>query len=166
MTGSLVAIGATAVVAIVLQSTVFARLLPLTGVIPNLMLVLLVLLSVRHQGVRGVCGAFVLGYVLDTFVGTTLGLHALAFTITFAVLVGLARTIRIDGGVTTAFAVVIAGSVHALVIAGVSQMVHGGPPLVPALRHGIVESLITAACSPAIVAFVTWQEQLLDGEVR
>jgi rod shape-determining protein MreD len=162
----IVAVGATAVVAMVLQSTVFARLLPLTGVIPNLMLVLVVVLGVRHQTVYGVGSAFALGYVLDTFVGTTLGLHALAFTIVYAVVAVMAQTVRVDRGAAGVLAVVVAGCVHALVVAGVSRLAHGGPPLGEALRHGIVEALITAALSPAVLAFVEWQERLLGAEAR
>jgi rod shape-determining protein MreD len=162
----IVAVGATAVVAMVLQSTVFARLLPLTGVIPNLMLVLVVVLGVRHQTVYGVGSAFALGYVLDTFVGTTLGLHALAFTIVYAVVAVMAQTVRVDRGAAGVLAVVVAGCVHALVVAGVSRLAHGGPPLGEALRHGAVEALITAALSPAVLAFVEWQERLLGAEAR
>jgi rod shape-determining protein MreD len=160
----LAAIAAAAVVAVVLQSTVFARLLPLTGVIPNFVLVLVVMLGVEHQGVRGVAAAFGLGYVLDTFVGTTLGLHALAFTVVYTVVVGLAQTIRIERGATAVIAVGIAGIVHAAAAAGIARLAHGGPPFDEALRHGLVETLITAALSPAVFAFVAWQEQLLGVE--
>lgn len=162
----LVAVGATAVVAMVLQSTVFARLLPVTGVIPNLMLVLVVVLGVRHQTVYGVGSAFALGYVLDTFVGTTLGLHAFAFTVVYAVIAMLAQAIRIDRGAAVVLAVVVAGCVHALVVVVVSRLAHGGPPLGDALRHGAFEALITAALSPAVLAFVDWQERLLGAEAR
>lgn len=164
MTLRLVAVAATAVVAMVLQSTVFARLLPLTGVIPNLMLVLVVVLAVRHQGVRGVVGAFALGYVLDTFVGTTLGLHAFAFTVVYAVIVVLAQAVHVERGPAAVLAVFVAGCVHALVTAGVAHLAHGGPPMAEAVRHGVVAALITAALSPAVVAFVEWQEQLLGAE--
>lgn len=162
----LAAVGATAVVAMVLQSTVFARLLPITGVIPNLMLVLVVVLGVRHQGVRGVVAAFALGYVLDTFVGTTLGLHSLAFTVVYAVIVVLAQMVRIDRGIAIVVAVVVAGCVYSLVTAGIAQLAHGGPPLGDALRQGLVEALVTGALSPAVLAFLEWQERLLGVEAR
>lgn len=162
----LVAVGGTAVVATVLQSTVFARLLPLTGVIPNFMLVLVVVLGVHHQTVRGVAAAFGLGYVLDTFVGTTLGLHALAFTVVYAVVVVLAQTVRVDRGVAVMLTVVVAGCVYTFVTAGISQLAHGGPPLGEALRQGAVEALVTGALSPAVLAVVAWQERLLGAEDR
>jgi rod shape-determining protein MreD len=160
----LAAIAATAVVAMVLQSTVFARLLPVTGVIPNLMLVLVVVLGVQHQGVHGVVAAFILGYVLDTFVGTTLGLHAFAFTVVYAVVVVLAQTIRVERGPAAILTVFIAACVHALVTAAVARLAHGGPPMAEAVGHGMVAALITAALSPAVVGFVEWQEQLLGVE--
>jgi len=166
VTSGLVAIGATAVVAMVLQGTVFTRLLPLTGVIPNFMLVLVVVLAVRHQSVRGVAAAFALGYVLDTFVGTTLGMHALAFTIVYAVIATVAQAVSIDRGEALVVAVAAAAFVHVLVTAGIAQLAQGGPPIGEALRHGAVEALVTAALSPAVVAFVEWQERLLGVEPR
>jgi rod shape-determining protein MreD len=160
----LVAIGATAVVAMVLQSTVFAQLLPLTGVIPNFMLVLVVILAVHHQSVRGVVAAFVLGYVLDTFVGTTLGMHAFAFTIVYTVIVVVGRVFRIDRGASLVVAVALAGCIHALVTAAVADLAYGGPPMGEALRHGAVEALVTAVLSPPVLAVVEWQDRLLGVE--
>lgn len=160
----LVAIGATALVATVLQSTIFARLLPLTGVIPNLMLVLVVVLGVRHQGTRGVAAAFLLGYILDTFVGTTLGVHAFAFTVVYAVVVMLAAVVRVDHTVGLLLTVALGTCVHALVVVGVARVTHGGPSLAEAMRHGLGEAMFTAALSPAVVAFVEWQERLLGAE--
>lgn len=162
----LVAIAATALVAMVLQSTVFARLLPLTGVIPNLMLVLVVVLGVRHRRVRGVVAAFGLGYVLDTFVGTTLGTNALAFTVVYALTAALADAVRVDRGAPFVLVVVLAGAMHALVTAGISRLAHGGPPLGEALRQGGVEALVTGAFALAVLAFVDWQEHLLGAEPR
>jgi rod shape-determining protein MreD len=161
----LVAIGGTAVVAMVLQSTIFARLLPFTGVIPNLMLVLVVVLAMRHQSVRGVTAAFALGYVLDTFVGTTLGLYAFAFTVVYAVIVVVAQIVRIERGLALVLAVVLAGCIQAVVASGISLLAHGGPPFGEAVGHGVVEALITGVLSPAVLAFVDWQERMLGMEL-
>jgi len=46
--------------------------------VDDLVLVLAVYLGVRHHGAGGAFGAFLLGYFLDTFSGTLLGVHAFA----------------------------------------------------------------------------------------
>lgn len=157
----LIAIAVTAVIAVALQSTVFARLLPLIGAIPNLVLVLVVVLGVRHQGVWGVVAAFMLGYTLDTFVGTTLGLHALAFTLVYAGVVLIGKTVHADRGSSAMLVVFLAACLHALVTVVVTHLCHGGPPILDGLRHGAAEAVLTCLLTPAVLAVVGWQERLL-----
>lgn len=162
----LVAIAATGVVAMVVQSTIFARLAPYMGVLPNPMLVLPVVLGARHRRVRGVAAAFALGYVLDTFVGTTLGTNAFAFTVVYAMTALLAIGMHVERGAPFVLAVALAGVVHTLVTMGVTALAHGAVPVGDALREGSVEVAVTAAVAPAVRAFVDWQERLLGAEDR
>jgi rod shape-determining protein MreD len=157
----LIAIGVTAVIAVVLQSTVFARLHPFTGAIPNLMLILVVVLGVRHQGAGGALAAFVLGYVLDTFVGTMLGLHALAFTLVYAGVVLIGKTVHADRGASAMLVVFLAGCLHAVVTVSVTNLCHGGLPIFEGLRRGVAEAAVTCVLTPAVLALVAWQERLL-----
>ena len=60
MRATLVLVGA-GLVAMLVQTTVGPLVTPLTEVVPNLVLVLAVYLGLRHHGVGGVVGAFMLG---------------------------------------------------------------------------------------------------------
>ena len=94
---TLVVAGA-AVVAMLLQTTLGASMMPQVEVVPNLVLVLAVYLGLRHHGAAGVTGAFLLGYFLDTFSGTLLGVHAAACTAAYVVAYLIARTLWTEDG--------------------------------------------------------------------
>src|SRR5258705_271693 len=93
-----IVIALAAVVAMLLQTTIGAAVAPLTEVVPNLVLVLAVYLGLRHHGVGGVVGAFLLGYFLDTFSGTLLGGHAAACTAAYVGAYLIARTLWTEAG--------------------------------------------------------------------
>ena len=80
-----------AVVLVLLQTSV-VPLVPILPVVPDLLLVLTVWVGLRHHGVGGAVAAVALGYVLDTFSGTTLGLHMFALTAAYISAYVLART--------------------------------------------------------------------------
>ncbi len=76
----------------------------------------------------------------------------------------LAQAVRVDRGAATLVVVLLAGVLHAVVTAAVATAAHGGPPVLDALRHGLFETLFTVVLSPAMLAFVAWQERLLGVE--
>ena len=84
---SFLALAAAGVVAMLLQTGVFPAL-PYLPVRPDLILVLAGYLGVRHHNAGGALGAFTLGYFLDTFSGTILGMQTFAISaagdVTFA----------------------------------------------------------------------------------
>ena len=81
---SFAALAATAIVAMVLQTTVFPSV-PVLPVAPDLMLVLAVYLGVFHRNMGGALGAFLLGYFMDAFSGVRLGVNAFVFPFKSAV---------------------------------------------------------------------------------
>src|SRR5689334_665815 len=93
---SFAALAAAAVAAMLCQTTVLPSLpLPVT---PDLVLILAVYLGVRHPGAGGAVGAFLLGYFLDTFSGTLLGLNAFALTGVYAGVHLVARHLWLERG--------------------------------------------------------------------
>ena len=92
------AIAVAGILAMLLQTAVFPVLVP-AGLAPNLVLVLVVYLGVHQFGAWGALGAFLLGYFLDTFSGTLLGLHAFAFTALYLAVHHVARLLWTEGGV-------------------------------------------------------------------
>ena len=67
--------------------------------VPNLIVILIVDLGLRHHGALPVALAFAMGYATDAFAGTTLGLNAMLTTIVY--LIAYAVSTRLM--VTTAF---------------------------------------------------------------
>ena len=81
--------------ALLLQTTILHGL---TGgrVIPDLVLILCVYLGLHEHNIGGATGAFLLGYLLDSFSGSVVGLHAFAMTIVYLVVYLVARRLWMD----------------------------------------------------------------------
>jgi rod shape-determining protein MreD len=158
---SVLALAVAAVVAMLLQTTVFAAL-PRVPVVPNLVLVLAVYLGARHHGVGGVCGAFLLGYFLDTFSGTVLGLHAFALTAVYAAVYLIARNLWMQTGLPVMAVVFVAACVGELAMLVLATLVAAGAPLwQQVVWYGLIEAAVTALLAPAVFAFVGRERQLL-----
>lgn len=65
--------------------------LPIGGLMPNLVLILAVDLGMKHHGAIDALLAFGMGYAIDSFSGTHLGLNAFMLTLTYAIAYGLSR---------------------------------------------------------------------------
>ncbi|HEV7733229.1 MAG TPA: rod shape-determining protein MreD [Candidatus Binatia bacterium] len=155
------AIVVAAVLAMVLQTTVFPALLP-TAVVPNLILVLVVYLGLQQHGVAGAAGAFLLGYFLDTFSGTLLGVNAFALTAVYMAVYLVARTLWTEGGFPAMAVVFAAACVHGVAAITITWLIEAGAPLWHhALRYGLLEAAVAAIVAPAVFAFVGWEQRLL-----
>jgi rod shape-determining protein MreD len=157
-----VVIAGAALVAMLLQTTVGAVVTPLTEVVPNLILVLAVYLGLRHHGVGGVAGAFVLGYFLDTFSGTLLGVHAAACTAAYVVAYLIARTLWTEDGLPAMIVVFLAALVHTVVAHGVVVLVdRAWPGWMVVARHGLEQALLATILTPWLFRFVHWERRVL-----
>jgi rod shape-determining protein MreD len=134
--------------AILLQTTLLHSEL-LGTVVPDIMLILCVYLGLRHQNVGGVVGAFLLGYVLDAFSGTDVGLNAFAMTSVFLIVYLMSRRLWIEGGLASAVVVLAAAVVKVLVLAGLAAAFSGGPSLA-AVRSSLVGGTLAAAAAPFV----------------
>lgn len=161
MRTTLVVAGA-AVVALLLQTTVGAGLVPFTQVVPNPVLVLAVYLGLRHHGVGGVVGAFFLGYVLDTFSGTLLGVNAAACTAAYVVAYLIARTLWTEDGLPAMIVVFLAALVYTVVAHGVVLLVdRAWPGWAVVLRRGLVEAVFATVITPWVFRLLHWERRLV-----
>lgn len=144
-----------AFIALILQTTVF-RLLPI-GVmfVPDLMLILAVDLGLKHHQALAAAIAFGMGYALDAFSGTQLGLNALMMTLVFLFAYWLSRTLLSTStviGVVVVFLGVIATDLgNALIGSGLSGAGGIGPMMPPML----IQAAVTALLTPAVFGVMT-----------
>ncbi len=151
-----------AVVSMLLQTTVAGIVAPLTEVVPNLVLVLAVYLGLRHHGVGGVVGAFLLGYFLDTFSGTLLGVNAAACTAAYVVAYLIARTLWTEDGLPAMMVVFLATLVHTVVAHGVVVLVdRAWPGWTVVIRHGLVQATLATLLTPWIFRGLAWERRVL-----
>ncbi len=148
------------VVAMLLQTTVFPVFLP-AGVAPNLLLILVVYLGVHHFGAWGALAAFVLGYFLDTFSGTLLGLHAFAFTAVYLGVHHVTRVLWSEGGLPAVLIVFAAACAYTLLVLTLTALAGDGAVWQHALRHGLLEATVAAALAPGVFGAVSWQQRVL-----
>lgn len=157
---SFAALAATAIVAMVLQTTVFPSL-PWLPVAPDLVLVLAIYLGVFHRSMGGALGAFLLGYFLDAFSGTRLGVNALAFTLVFAGVQLVARSIWVQGSVPVMVVVFVAGCVRGLLMITILTLAGGTPLWHHVFWYTVVESVAAALTAPTVFAVVHWEKRAL-----
>jgi rod shape-determining protein MreD len=143
-----------------LQTTLFPTLgLPF---VPDLILVLTAYLGMRHGGVGGVAGAFLLGYFLDTFSGTVLGMQTLALTVAYVAVHVVARTLWTEGKVLSVGVVFLAGCVQSVAMVGAAGLAGLSAPVwAHVLRFGVIEAAFAASLSPFVFRFVAWEKRLL-----
>jgi rod shape-determining protein MreD len=105
---------------LVVQASIGA-LLPFSAFAPNLVLPLVLYLGVTHDVhiVRGAALAFILGYLLDSFCGSPMGLSTFVMVATFMVARGAGLNLFMRGPLfqivlTLAFGVLAGGAVLAL----------------------------------------------------
>ena len=157
---SFAALAATAIVAMVLQTTVFPSI-PALPVAPDLMLVLAVYLGVFHRNMGGALGAFLLGYFMDAFSGVRLGANAFAFTLVFAGVQLVARSIWVQGSVPVMAVVFVAGAVRGLVMMAILTLAGGSPLWHDVLWYTVIEPIAAALVAPAVFAMVQWEKRAL-----
>ena|SRR5689334_17020196 len=143
------------------QTTVFPWV-PHLPVVPDLLVVLVVYLGLRHPGVGGALGAFLLGYFLDTFSGTTLGVNAFGMTAVYAGVTLVARSLWIEGGVPAMLVVFVGALARDLLSVAVAALVSARPPVwAHVLTHGLVAAGVAALLAPPVFALVGWEKRVL-----
>ena len=158
---SFLALAAAGVVAMLLQTGVFPAL-PYLPVRPDLILVLAGYLGVRHHNAGGALGAFTLGYFLDTFSGTILGMQAFAISAAYVAMTIMARHLWMERGLPLMATVFVGGCVQGLAAVAVAALVATRAPVWRhVVRYGFLEAAAAALVAPAVFRCVTWEKRLL-----
>jgi rod shape-determining protein MreD len=134
--------------AILLQTTLL-HLAPIGPAIPDLILVICVYLGLRHQSAGGAVGAFFLGYMLDTFSGTDVGINAFAMTLVFLTVYLLSRRLWIEGGLSNSVTVFAAAVLKTLTIGGLVA-VSTGALTAEGMRDDLLGGALAAVVSPFV----------------
>lgn len=151
----------TGAMALILQTTVLHSL---TGgrAIPDLILILCVYLGLHEHSVRGATASFLLGYLLDSFSGSVVGLNALAMTTVYMVVYLTARRLWMDNTfsrVTMVFlATFIKGAAIMIALAAYLSAARVSPAAVEIL---FAEALMAAALTPAVFTVLRWERRLV-----
>jgi rod shape-determining protein MreD len=156
-----VAYALTGAVALLLQTTIFHTL---TGgrAIPDLVLVLCVYLGMHEHNVGGATGAFLLGYLLDSFSGSVVGLNAFAMTSVYLVVYLVSRRLWMDNALSSIAMVVLATFLKGVAILGALAAYLSIDRLSPgAAQVLLAEALLAAALTPAVFAVIGWEKRAL-----
>lgn len=150
------------VAAVVLQTTVFPVFVP-AWLAPNLLLVLVVYLGFHQFGPTGAAAAFLMGYILDTFSGTLLGLHALAFTVVYLGVQQVARVLWTESGVPAVLIVFVAGIVDAALVQLLASIVAGGGGAAwTTWATTMLQALAAAVVAPAVFRLVSGERRTVS----
>ena len=138
----------------------------LTGgrIIPDLVLILCVYLGLHEHNIGGATGAFLLGYLLDSFSGSLVGLHAFAMTTVYLVVYLVSRRLWMDNA-WSGVAMVFLGSLLkgvAIVVALVAYLSIDRLSLGVA-RSLFAEALLAAALTPVLFGGLGWAKRVVSG---
>jgi rod shape-determining protein MreD len=155
---------AAALTALLVQSTVW-HWLPLGGAIPDLLVVLCVYLGLHQHSVGGALGAFLLGYLQDSFSGSAVGLNAFGMSLIFALVYLTSRRLWVDNALSKIVLVFLASLVKTLAIVTLLAIFLSAAGLgFTVARHLVIEATIAAALSPAIFALLAHTRRITESE--
>jgi rod shape-determining protein MreD len=144
------------VTALLLQTTILHTL---SGgrAIPDLILILCVYLGLYEHNVGGATGAFLLGYMLDTFTGSVVGLNAFAMTSVYLVVYLASRRLWMDNTVSGIAMVFLATFLKGFAVLGalaayltVDRLTLGAAQIL------LGEALLAGALTPPVFGLLRW----------
>ncbi|MEO6026295.1 MAG: rod shape-determining protein MreD [Candidatus Binatia bacterium] len=129
-------------------------------IIPDLVLILCVFLGLHEHNIGGATGAFLLGYLLDSFSGSLVGLHAFAMTTVYLVVYLVSRRLWMDNTLS-GVAMVFLGSL----LKGVAIVVALAAYLsIDRMSFGVAqtlfaEALLAGALTPIVFGTLAWAKR-------
>lgn len=141
------------------QSTVFPSA-GLLGIAPNLVLVLVLLLSSRYGAREGVVWAFGAGVMLDLIALDPLGSNALAL-IPVATIGALARRPLLQSGLLFSMLMVLIATItHFAVASIIDAMIGDGYGFLVSIRLGLITAFLNTLTVPPLYAVVGLLDRL------
>ncbi len=151
--------------ALLLQTTVLHTL---TGdrVIPDLALILCVYLGLHEHSVAGATGAFLLGYLLDSFSGSLVGLNAFAMTSVYTMVYLISRRLWMDNALSS-IAMVFLGTLvkgFAILVALAAYLSIDDRLSLAAIQVLLAEALLAAALTPVVFGVIRWEQRVFGAD--
>jgi rod shape-determining protein MreD len=150
-------------IALALETTI-PHWLPLGMFAPNLVLILAIDLGMKHHGALGAMLAFGMGYAIDSFSGTHLGLNAFMLTLIYLMAYGISRYL-ISTSTAIGALLVFLGAILTGLANSMGSLGFEAPPagLLPRLvLHGAVSALFT----PLVFLLMGWSKRMTGLRVR
>jgi rod shape-determining protein MreD len=147
--------------ALLLQTTILHTL---TGdrIIPDLALILCVYLGLHEHSVAGATGAFLLGYLLDSFSGSLVGLNAFAMTSVYTMVYLISRRLWMDNTLSS-IAMVFLGMLvkgFAILVALAAYLSLDDRLSLAAIQVLLAEALLAAALTPIVFGVIRWEQRV------
>lgn len=152
-------------IALIIQTAV-PLWFPVRGLIPDLVIILVVDLGLRHHGALPAFLAFAIGYATDAFSGTHLGLNAflttLVFLLTYEISSRLLVTNALVGAIAVFFAVILAG------VGAVAMTAGRGAALAvnEVLPTVLLQAFISAIIAPIVFAMLEGSKRIIGLPAR
>jgi rod shape-determining protein MreD len=146
--------------ALLLQTTVLHTL---TGdrIIPDLALILCVFLGLHEHSVAGATGAFLLGYLLDSFSGSLVGLNAFAMTTVYTLVYLISRRLWMDNAVSSIAMVFLGTLVKGIaILSALAAYLTIERVSLGAVQVLLAEALLAAALTPLMFGFIRWEQRV------
>ena len=147
-------------IALLLQTTVLHAL---TGgrIIPDLVLILCVYLGLYEHNIGGATGAFLLGYLLDSFSGSLVGLNAFAMTTVYTMVYLISRRLWMDNALSSIAMVFLGTVVKGFAILGALAAYLSVERLsLGAVQVLLAEALLAAAITPLVFGVIRWEQRV------
>jgi rod shape-determining protein MreD len=136
-------------IALAIQTTA-SRWLPLTALVPDLVLVLVVDLGLRHRRALAPVMAFAMGYAMDAFSGSQLGVNTFALTLTYLVAYEVGVHTSATGPEAGAVLVFIAVLIQSLGGFLISTQFRAPDQLWVLLPAALLQATLTAVIAPPL----------------
>lgn len=158
--GLVLVVTAAALLGLVLETTVF-QVARVSSVIPDLVLILGVYLGLHRHTVAGSAGAFLLGYLNDSFAGNVIGLHAFAMTLVFVVVYLISRRVWTENVLANAAIVFVAAILKGATVAVLLALFLSNEFPWPLFASSLwLDALIAALVSPVVFTVLDGARQL------
>ena len=156
---TVIAVVFAAAIGLVLQSTAL-HAIPGGAAVPDILLILCVYLGLHRHSVSGALGAFVLGYVQDSFTGTAVGLNAAAMCLVYLTIYLTSRRLWVDNLISKVVVVFLAAVIKIVAVTVLSMTFISWPALSRTMVSMLaLQALLTAACGPLVLRLVAGTER-------
>jgi len=153
-----------AIMALLLQTTV----LPWASIghaTPDLLLIMCVYLGLHQHSVGGALGAFLLGYLQDTFSGSVIGLNAFGMCLVFTIVYLTSRRLWVDNAISKVVVVFFASLLKTIAILALIALFMSVEGLWSSmLGYLFIEGALAAVLSPAVFAVLAQTQQVAVAE--